>query len=402
MKSQKRLLMLGGSHFQIPSILSAKEAGHYVITCDYLPENPGHKYADEYYNVSTTDYEGVLKLAKNLDIDGIVAYASDPAAPTAAYVAEKLSLPGNPYDSVVTLAYKDKFRSFLKANNFNVPESKGFDDIHNARAFFLQIKKPVMIKPVDSSGSKGVRKIYDISEFDDAFNYALEFSRAKRVVVEEFVLRKGYQVAGDGFVVNGKLVFTCFANEHFDEYCNPLVPIGESFPAIHDKKLLNLARMEIQRVLSLLGWRDGALNFDFMFDEDDRLYLLEIGPRNGGNLIPDVIRIATGVDIIRYTINAALGLDCSELHMKDPDGYYSSYILHSNRSGILDHIDSSAIQSDILFYQEFISSNQQVDRFDGSNHTIGALILKHSSLEEMLERMSNMGKYINVIIKDDA
>ena len=110
----KKLLMLGGSMQQIPAIKAAKEMGHYVITCDYLPENPGHKFADEYYNVSTTDKEAVLKLAKELKIDGIVAYASDPAAPTAAYVSENLGIPGNPYESVAMLTEKDKFRDFLE------------------------------------------------------------------------------------------------------------------------------------------------------------------------------------------------------------------------------------------------------------------------------------------------
>ena len=95
--------MLGASHFQIPAIKYAKEAGYKVITADYLPNNPGHKYSDKYYNVSTIDKESVLKLACELNIDGILSYASDPGAPTAAYVAEKLNLPGNPYKSVKIL-----------------------------------------------------------------------------------------------------------------------------------------------------------------------------------------------------------------------------------------------------------------------------------------------------------
>ena len=88
--------MLGGSHFQVPAIKYAKSAGYYVITADYLPDNPGHKYSDEYYNVSTINDKKVLNLAERLKIDGIISYASDPGAPAAAYVAEKLSLPGNP------------------------------------------------------------------------------------------------------------------------------------------------------------------------------------------------------------------------------------------------------------------------------------------------------------------
>ena len=114
--SVKKILMLGGAMQQIPAIKEAKEKGLYVITCDYLPDNPGHKYADEYYNVSTTDKDAVLELAKACNIDGIVAYASDPAAPTAAYVAEKLGLPGNPCESVEILTQKDLFRDFLQKN----------------------------------------------------------------------------------------------------------------------------------------------------------------------------------------------------------------------------------------------------------------------------------------------
>ena len=113
----KKILMLGGSLYQTYAIKEAKRLGYYVITCDYLPENPGHQFADEYHNVSTTDKEAVLALAKELHIDGVVAYASDPAAPTAAYVAEKLGLPTSPYKSVEILSNKDLFREFLQKNH---------------------------------------------------------------------------------------------------------------------------------------------------------------------------------------------------------------------------------------------------------------------------------------------
>ena len=100
----KKVLMLGGSLYQVYAIKEAVKMGYYVITCDYLPNNPGHQYAHEYYNVSTTDKEAVYELAKRLQVDGVVAYASDPAAPTAAYVCEKLGLPTSPYNSVEILS----------------------------------------------------------------------------------------------------------------------------------------------------------------------------------------------------------------------------------------------------------------------------------------------------------
>ena len=95
--------MLGGSLYQVYAIKEAVKMGYYVITCDYLPNNPGHQYAHEYYNVSTTDKEAIYELAKRLQVDGVVAYASDPAAPTAAYVCEKLGLPTSPYSDDIWL-----------------------------------------------------------------------------------------------------------------------------------------------------------------------------------------------------------------------------------------------------------------------------------------------------------
>lgn len=150
----KKLLMLGGSLYQTYAIKEAKRLGYYVISCDYLPSNPGHRYSDEYHNVSTTDKEAVLQLAKSLNVDGIVAYASDPAAPTAAYVCEQLGLPTSPFKSVEILSNKDLFRDFLQNNGFNCPKAMGFTSYEEALAHIDEFRLPVMVKPVDSSGSK--------------------------------------------------------------------------------------------------------------------------------------------------------------------------------------------------------------------------------------------------------
>ncbi len=397
---QKRILFLGGSKFQIPPIKYAKKEGHYVITCDYLPDNPGHKYADEYHNVSTTDKEAVLKLAEKLKIDGIVAYASDPAAPTQAYVANKLGLPSNPYESVLILARKDLFRDFLSKHGFLVPKSKSFYKLKEAYEWFDEIEKPVIVKPVDSSGSKGVTKIEKKEELEKAFSYALEFSREKKVVVEEFFTRDGYQVAGDGFIVDGKLVFRCWANEHFDKLCNPFVPIGESFPSIMSEYTLEQAQRETQRLLDLLGMKQGALNFDFHYNKDGDFSFLELGPRNGGNLIPEAIKYATGVDLIKYTVDSALGLDCSDLSMKEVEGYYSSYMLHSIEDGIVKEVwYSDEIRKNIVEENIYIKPGDEVSKFNGSHHTLGTMIMKFSSLNEMLEKMDNMEKYLKVVVK---
>ena len=111
---RKKLLLLGGLRYLLPVIKVAHNLGYYVITCDYLPSNIAHQYADEYHNVSIIDKEAVLTLAKELQIDGIMSFAVDPGVMTAAYVQEQLGLPAcGPYESVCILQNKDKFRAFL-------------------------------------------------------------------------------------------------------------------------------------------------------------------------------------------------------------------------------------------------------------------------------------------------
>ena len=218
----RRLLILGGTHFQIPAIEYAHSRGYYVITCDYLPDNPGHRLADEYHNVSTTDKEAVLALARELNIDGILCFASDPAAPTAAYVSEQMGLAGNTLSAVQTFGEKHLWRKFLAEHGFNTPKAKSYSTIEEVDT--AEWHYPVMVKPIDSSGSKGVTKVERGEDLASAFAYALSFSRAKHIIIEEFVERVGAQIGGDGFYGEERLDFVCFGDQVVDNNINGFVP----------------------------------------------------------------------------------------------------------------------------------------------------------------------------------
>lgn len=397
----KKIMMLGGNYFQMTATKAAKDLGHYVISVDYLPDNPAHKLADEYHNVSTVDKEAVLKLAQELKIDGIVSYASDVSAPTAAYVAEKMGLPTNPYESVMILTHKDLFRPFLIEHGFNSPKSKGFADLSEALEFFKTLGKPAMVKPSDSNGSKGATRVDDEADFEAAFNKAMSFSRQKIVIVEEFLIRDGHQIAGDGFIVNGELVFAGFMSEHFDKLCNPLVPIGESYPSYLSDELKAKAKAEIDRLMKLLGMKFGAINMDFIVDSKGDVYIIEIGPRNGGNLITDVIREASGVDLAKCTVQAALGLDLGEDLNKPITKYVSSYVVHSLKNGIYEGTEiSDSIKDDIILFKDLTDVGAPVERFDNAALGTGAMLIKYDSIDEMVRRMDNMEEYIRVETKN--
>lgn len=394
----KRLLMLGGSTSQVCAIKKAKEMGHYVIICDYLPDNPGQYAADEFYQISTTDKEAVLELARKLDIDGVVCYASDPAAPTAAYVCEKMGFPTNPYESVMILSNKDMFRKYLLDNGFYSPYAESYTDFETMKKNAHKFKFPVMVKPVDSSGSKGINKIYSIDEYEFAFNDAMKYSRCKRIIVEEFIEKKGYQVSGDGFSVDGKLVFRCFGNEFYSgNGIKEYVPLGECWPSVLDEKMQNKIHGELQRLITKLGMKTGAYNIEVILDKDDNVYILELGARNGGSLIPQITQYATGVDMVEYTIKAALGQDCSDLKIVEPTGFWSNYMVHSKKSGKLKNIVlDDSIKDNFVEYQTDYKTGDDVYAFENSGHALGTMVFRYDSEEEMFDKISRLTELVTV------
>lgn len=395
----RKILMLGGSHFQIPAIKYARDAGYHVITVDYLPENPGHKYSHEYHNVSTVDKEAVLRLAEKLSIDGIISYASDPGAPTAAFVAERMGLPGNPYKSVLILQRKDLFRKFLRENGYLVPMSESFSRMVEAQIFAEKRLNngPIVLKPADSSGSKGVSVISELSGFGKAYASAEKYSMSNIVVIEDFIEKAIYEMDGDGFIWQGKLVFACFGNQHNDLDCNPYVPSGISFPYMQDKLVQQKAYNIVDSILNELDMRVGGVNIEYLTDKKGNIYILEIGPRSGGNLIPEVIKYATGVDLISYSVDGAMGKDCSDLKMVETQGFYSSFILHSIRDGVVKEIYiDPIIKNKIIKQHIFVKPGDQVEQFNGSNSTLGTFVLKFDDSKEMTSSLDKMNDYIRI------
>ena len=393
----KTILLLGGSAQQVVAIKRAKELGYRTVLCDYLPDNPGKDVADVFYLVSTTDKEAVLGVAIKERIDGVVAYASDPAALTAAYVAEELGLPGHPYKSVEILTNKDLFREFMKAHGFFTPKAKGFDSFESFKEGLGEFTLPMFVKPVDSSGSKGIVLIESNEQLNDdewlkhCYVDALSYSRAKRVIVEEFVKKQGYQVAGDGFSVNGKLVFRCFGDDHFDPgNPNPFVPVSASFPSGFSKEMQQTIHDEIQRLLTLLNMRTGAYNFDILVEENDNVFLMEIGPRNGGNYIPLLVEQATGFDIISATLQAAVN-DPIDLSSKQTGKYVCYYALHSKKNGRLRTLsfDENFQKNMVASYLNY-SIGDNVPKFTGASSTLGIILCEFDSMEKMLDRINRL------------
>ena len=394
--------MLGGSIYQTYAIKEAVKLGYYVITCDYLPGNPGHQFAHEYHNVSTTDKEAVLALARDLKVDGVVAYASDPAAPTAAYVCEKLGLPTSPFKSVEILSKKHLFRKYLTENGFNVPKANSYTKFEEAEKDLKNFRLPVMVKPVDSSGSKGVNKLTDPSQLKHFFEDALSYSRDKIVLIEEFIVKNGPQISGDAFSVDGKLVFHCLGNEFYSTKVDKdFAPLGECWPTVMPQEVIDTLANDLQRLISSLGMKSNAYNVEAIYGEDGKVYILELGARSGGSLIPQVTALATGVDMVPYVIKAAMGEDCSDLKMAPVKGFWSNYMAHSNETGLYDGIEYEKDfgEKHLVDYVTDTQLGDPIHKYRDAQDCVGELILKYESQEQMFDIIENMDRYFRIKTK---
>jgi biotin carboxylase len=396
-KGKKKILLLGGSPFQIPSILYAKSAGYNVVTCDYCPENPGHQYADEYVNVNTTDLKAVLNLSRKLEIDGILAYASDPAAPTAAYVAEKMGLHGNPYKSVKTLSEKDLYRRFLLTNNFNTPKYGGYSTLNDFLNYSTEFTYPVLVKPVDSSGSKGISMVNDLWEMGTAIDYAMKFSRSKRFIVEEYIEKKYPHIDGDIFVYNGKIMTYYLGDQRNNIGVNQFVSSGINYPSLLPKELHEKIKLELQRVIDLLKIKFGGFNIEVIIGEKDQVYLMEIGARNGGNCIPEIIKCASNVDMIKMSVDACMGVEPEIQTQMEINKYFTTYVIHSSKDGKFRSVKlDDSIRDYVLEIKLMVEEGEDVFRFCGSNCTVGIGLLEFPDLDTRELIMNNIEDLIAV------
>lgn len=399
----KKILLLGGSAQQVVAIETAKRLGYHTIVCDYLIDNPGQYVADKFYLVSTTDKDAVLKVAVDEKINGILAYASDPAAPTAAYVAEQLGLPTNPFRSVDILCNKDKFREFLSQNGFDFPVSKSYTDAETAKADKDSFDYPIIMKPVDSSGSKGVTILKSQNNYDEAVNFAFAFSRSKRIIAEKFIVRKHkYTIGGDIFIDDGKVIIWGLMNCFREHSPNPLVPGGEIYPALLSDADLDKIKTTLQDMVTKLHIKNGCMNVELMIDSDNKVYLIDIGPRAGGNMIPIQLSAIFGVDIVEMSILAAMG-EKLNVEPKVVIPYCAHYVLHSDADGIYqDILFSDEIKCNIFKKELYKQAGDTVERFDNAAKALGIVFLRFSSAEEMYDKMNHMNEYIKIVLKGDT
>jgi carbamoylphosphate synthase large subunit len=371
---KKKILFLGGAFSQIPAIKYAKEKGLFVITADYLPENPGHKLSDEYYNISTIEKEKILELSQKLQIDAISAYASDPSAPTAAYVSDKMGLIGGGYFAVTTLSNKSLFRQFLQDNGFLCPRFFSGKNIDEILTNYIGFKG--IIKPVDSSGSKGIYTISSKEELIEKFPFSKNYSPSGSVILEEYIERKGPQIHGEGFVLNGELIFILLGDQVFSTI-NDLIPYSTTIPSYYHQDIMPDVIKIIKEAIKKVGYQTGGINVEVIRDVNDKLFILEIGARNGGNFMPQLEFYATGFDLAKVNVDALIGDEVPSKHFIPKGKYYSQVILHSKKAGSLVGINiPNELKKCICEKTIYYSNGTPLNKYTNSRDVVGVIIFE--------------------------
>ena len=401
--AQKKIMLLGGLRYLKPVIDAAHKQGYYVITADYLPNNIAHKWSDEYCNVSIIDKEAVLKEAQRLQIDGIMSFACDPGVVAASYVQNKMGLPSfGPFESVEILQNKDKFRAFLAKNGFNVPQAKGFDSVEAAMEEIYWYPWPVIVKPTDAAGSKGVTRVDKAEDLKPALEYAMEHSISGHIIVEEFIDKQGCSSDTDSFSEDGKLKFVSFCAQRFDaEATNPYTPAAYSWPSTFTKEQEEYLTSEIQRLITLLNLKTCVYNIEVRVAPNGKPYIMELTPRGGGNRLCEMLRYATGVDMITAITRAMVGDPILEhIEQKPYNGHWAEIILHADKDGLFDHLEiSKDLPAEVVEEDLWVEKSDKVESFEGANNAIGTLVLKFQTAEELEKVITNQRNWLKVVVK---
>ncbi len=399
---QKKLMLLGGLRYLLPVIEEAHKLGAYVITADYLPDNIAHKYSDEYCNVSIIDKNAVLAKAKELEIDGILSHAVDPGVVSAAYVAEQMGLPfQTSYKAACILQDKSLFRQFLMEKGFNCPHAKGYTNAEDALKDVDYFNWPVIVKPVDSAGSKGVTKVENPQDLPSAIEFALSCSISKNFIIEDFLDIVGYQSSADIFTVDGKLVYPAYSDQLFDkDAANPYTPAIEIWPASMQQHFQDDLTAQLQRLFTLLGVKTGIYNVESRVCSNGNAYIMEVSPRGGGNRIAELQDMATSQSLIRAEICKALSLPLDDITAPEYDGVWCNYILHSSVEGSLESIDiNPEFEQKYIKDKGFIvEKGDHIVPFTGANTSLGTLFLRAETREELDRELANINNNVRIVL----
>ncbi|OBH58703.1 hypothetical protein A5686_23665 [Mycobacterium sp. E2479] len=332
MPKPQTLLVLGASTYQCHLIHRARQRGIRVVVVDAYADNPGHEIADESHVVSTTELNDVLRIAKDSEIDGIISPATDVAVTTQAIVADELGLFGPRPSAARILTSKSAFFDYSRELGFAVPQ---FDCLtsYAPSEVYLPPSPVCVVKPDDSSGSKGVTLVSDPARLTSAIELALHHSSSGRALVQHY--EAGFQGTVEGCLLNGEIAFSFVTARHI-----PAPPVlataGHTIPSGLSPDQTERVLDDVQKLLTSLSIFDTVFDADFVWSGDEPKFL-ELTPRLGGNSLSQLALYHCNLSLEDLAIDLALTGTASITEQQPYAGTSKVVLLHSRKGGRLEY-----------------------------------------------------------------
>ena len=391
---KKTLLILNGGHSEIPLIQAGKNLGFHVVTTGNVPDFPGHSYADEYHRADYSDKEAVLELAKKLNISAICSCANDFGIITAAYVAEKLNLPGHDsFDTTYKLHHKDTFRHITKKYGIHSPIARDFSSVDAAVEAKNSFEYPVIVKPVDLTGGKGVSRADNAEEFKRAAEKAFNMTRCGNIVVEPFLT--GTLHSFSTFVVKQKIVAYFSDNEY--TYKNPYLISSSAGPATAIESSLKILIADMEKLAHELNLVDGVFHAQYILN-GGKPYIIETTRRCSGDFYSVPVEYAREIPWSEMIVRAESGLPLAEniYQMHEPQRFGGRHCIMGDRNGtVRDIVFSDEIKDNI--YDSFVWFKPGLVISDYLKDKLGVLFLKFSDEREMLDKINRITELVKVV-----
>ena len=398
----KKLLLLGGSHAEIPLIQAAQSLGWYVITTGNNRDGLGHPYADKTVFADFSNKDAMLELARSEDVQAVCSGCNDFALLSTAYVCEKLGLPGHDsYATSLEIHHKDKYRAL--AARFGIPTPRAVV-VRNAvtgpnnadfEAAIAQLTFPIIVKPVDLTGGKGIHRAANPEEARGAYKDACSRTREDHVVVEEFV--QGSNHGFSAMLVKGKVAFAFADNEQY--FMNKYLVSGANTPSTSDRVTLAMLRDYSERVARELNLVDGILHIQYIEKADGTPVIIEICRRPPGDLYIKFVKYATGVDYPKTIVMAETGEDISGIADVPTQGYWLRHCIMAgpdiaNGSTVRDVTFAPEIQGNIV--EKFLWYKPGETIADTLLYKAGIVFFRFGSLAEMQDKTARMTNLVKV------
>ena len=377
-KTVKRILVPNGNYTDIRLIKAFKKMGFYVITSGNDKTLEGHKYADEYVPHDYSDKEGMLELAKSLNLDYVSACSNDFGVTTAAYIAEKLGLPGHDtYASARIIAEKDLYKQFAKENHLQIIPSEGFSDYDAAVEYARKAEYPIIVKPTDLGGGKGVTRLDSFDQAEAAIRKAFDMSKAKNIVIEPFIV--GTQHSITTFLVNRKVVTYTSFNE-YDAFRNPFLVGYTTSPADDMEHVAPVLVEQIEKMAELLHCVDGIFHVQYRMHHGKPL-IMECMRRCLGNYALEAASYLSGLEWEEWIARSYCGMDCSGIpHNTDAGRFTAHFYIQPPRNGIVKNVTvDPCLEPYILHSIMQWEPGTVVHKFD--TQMLGFLILAFPNME---------------------